>query len=396
MCVTFMPAYAFADDAEVIQAAENQQSETSEIMANGSEEAQGPVDPVPAEEPIPSEETQDPEAVPAEEQPVPEEAVESVEETPIEEVPAEEPVEEATEAPAEPELVVDTKILMEADDNMLNTYSAIAVNPEAPFEDADGNAVSDVYVNTAGADALIQWLMSEEALTMAGEFGMADYGEYLFYVLENGAKYAGEIAAATEETKTIRLSTTTSVKDSGLLGYLLPAFEEKYGYTVEVQSAGTGKAIAAAKAGNADLILVHSKKQEEAFVDGGFARIVDGFEAERISFLYNYFVLCGPSADPAGVASAASVKDAFAAIAEGKYTFISRGDNSGTHTKELALWPEDMGIAVEAESFVDYTDWYVSANATMGECLVMAEEMGAYILTDKATFLTFQANNGVM
>ena len=163
-----------------------------------------------------------------------------------------------------------------------------------------------------------------------------------------------------------------------------------------MQSAGTGKAIAAAKAGNADLILVHSKKQEEAFIEAGFGRVVDGFEAERISFLYNYFVLCGPSADPAGVKNAASVKDAFAMIADGKYAFISRGDNSGTHTKEISLWPEDLGITVEAESFVDYTDWYVSANASMGECLVMADQMGAYILTDKATFLTFQANDGIM
>ena len=303
-----------------------------------------------------------------------------------------------TEAPVETEaaLVVDTKILKEADDKMLNTYSAIAVNADAPFVDADGNAVSDVYVNTAGADALIQWLMTEEALKMAGEYGVAEYGEYLFYVLENAPVYAGEIAAATEETKVIRLSTTTSVKDSGLLGYLLPAFEAAYGYTVEVQSAGTGKAIAAAKAGNADLILVHSKKQEEAFIEAGFGRVVDGFEAERLSFLYNYFVLCGPSADPAGAAAAEDVLSAFAAIAEGKYTFISRGDGSGTHTKELALWAEDLGITAEAESFAAYTEWYVSANTGMGACLVMAEEMGAYILTDKATFLTFVANDGVM
>ena len=293
-------------------------------------------------------------------------------------------------------VVVDTKILKEADDKMLNTYSAIAVNPEAPFVDADENAVADVYVNTAGADALIQWLLTEEALKAAGEYGFAEYGEYLFYVLDNAPKYAGEIAKATEETKTIRLSTTTSVKDSGLLGYLLPKFESAYGYKVEVQSAGTGKAIAAAKAGNADLLLVHSKSQEEAFIADGFARVVPGFEAERTSFIYNYYVLCGPSADPAGVASAASVKDAFAAIAEGKYAFVSRGDASGTHTKELALWPADLGIAKEAESFADYTEWYVSANTGMGACLVMAEEMGAYILTDKATFLTFVANDGVM
>lgn len=300
-----------------------------------------------------------------------------------------------TEAPAEePAAVVDTKILYEADDSMLNTYTVIAVNPEAPFTDADGNAVSDVAVNTAGADALIHWLLSQTALDMAADFGMEDYGEHLFYVKDDAPVYDGEIAAATEETKTIRLSTTTSVKDSGLLDYLLPVFQSEYGYEVEVQSAGTGKAIAAAKYGNADLILVHSKSQETSFVEEGFARVVDGFEAERVSFIYNYFVLCGPSADPAGAAACASVKDAFAAIAEGKFVFVSRGDGSGTHTKELSLWPEDLGITAEAESFVDYTDWYVSANAGMGACLVMAEQMGGYILTDKATFLTFVANNG--
>ena len=300
-----------------------------------------------------------------------------------------------TEAPAEePVAAVDTKILYEADDSMLNTYTVIAVNPEAPFTDADGNAVADVAVNTAGADALIHWLLSQTALDMAADFGMEDYGEHLFYVKDDAPVYDGEIAAATEETKTIRLSTTTSVKDSGLLDYLLPVFQSEYGYEVEVQSAGTGKAIAAAKYGNADLILVHSKSQETSFVEEGFARVVDGFEAERVSFIYNYFVLCGPSADPAGVKDSASVLDAFAAIADGKYTFVSRGDGSGTHTKELSLWPEDLGITAEAESFADYTDWYVSANAGMGACLVMAEQMGGYILTDKATFLTFVANNG--
>ena len=300
-----------------------------------------------------------------------------------------------TEAPAEESVAaVDTKILYEADDSMLNTYTVIAVNPEAPFTDADGNAVADVAVNTAGADALIHWLLSQTALDMAADFGMEDYGEHLFYVKDDAPVYDGEIAAATEETKTIRLSTTTSVKDSGLLDYLLPVFQSEYGYEVEVQSAGTGKAIAAAKYGNADLILVHSKSQETSFVEEGFARVVDGFETERVSFIYNYFVLCGPSADPAGAAACATVKDAFAAIAEGKFAFISRGDGSGTHTKELSLWPEDLGITAEAESFADYTEWYTSANAGMGACLVMAEQMGGYILTDKATFLTFVANNG--
>ena len=103
---------------------------------------------------------------------------------------------------------------------------------------------------------------------------------------------------------------------------------------------------------------------------------------------------CGPSADPAGVADCDSVLDAFAAIADGEYKFISRGDMSGTHTKELSLWPEELGITEEPDSFADYSDWYISSNAGMGVCLTMAEEEGAYVLSDKATFLTFRANDG--
>ena len=304
----------------------------------------------------------------------------------------------AADAPAEETdaLVVDTMILMEADDNMINNYTLLAVNPEAPFVDADGNAVEDVALNTVGAAALINWLLSEEGEAAAADYGFAEYGEYLFYLKEDRPVSTADIPEATEATKLIRLSTTTSVNDSGLLGSLLPMFEEKYGYEVEVYSAGTGKAIANAKMGNADLILVHSKKQEEAFVADGFACVLDGMESERLTYMYNYFVLCGPSADPAGVKDAEDVLAAFKAIADGKFTFVSRGDGSGTHTKELSLWPEELGITAEAESFKDYTDWYVSANAGMGACLVMAEQMGAYILTDKATFLTFLANDGVM
>ena len=302
----------------------------------------------------------------------------------------------AADAPAEEAdaLVVDTMILMEADDNMINNYTLLAVNPEAPFVDADGNAVEDVALNTVGAAALINWLLSEEGEAAAADYGFAEYGEYLFYLKEDRPVSTADIPEATDETKLIRLSTTTSVNDSGLLGSLLPMFEEKYGYEVEVYSAGTGKAIANAKMGNADLILVHSKKQEEAFVADGFSCVLDGMESERLTYMYNYFVLCGPSADPAGVKDAEDVLAAFKAIADGKFTFISRGDNSGTHTKELSLWPEELGIT--ADSFQDYTDWYISANTGMGACLVMAEEMGAYILTDKATFLTFVSNGGAV
>ena len=148
--------------------------------------------------------------------------------------------------------------------------------------------------------------------------------------------------------------------------------------------------------GNADVILVHAKSSEEEFVSAGYARTVEGFSAERLTFMYNYFVLVGPKDDPIGVKSAADVKAAFALIAEkgaaGEAKFISRGDASGTHKAEIKLWPEDLGITTEADSFKDYTDWYVSANAGMGACIKMADEMGAYILTDKATYLTAAGN----
>lgn len=303
-----------------------------------------------------------------------------------------------TTAPTDtPAASIDLTILYEQDDSMINTYSLIAVDETAPFADADGNPVDNVTVNTAGAEALIRWMLSDEGTSLIADYGMADYGEHLFYLLdERPLSGAQDIPQATDETRTIRLSTTTSVNDSGLLGYLLPNFESAYGYTVEVSSAGTGKAIAAAQYGNADLILVHSKSQEEAFVDAGFGKVLDGCDGARLPFMYNYFVLCGPSADPAGCADAASVKDAFAAIAYGQRTFISRGDKSGTHTKEVSLWPESFGITTEADSIAYYTSWYISSNAGMGTCLTMAEEMDGYILSDKATYLTFRANQGAM
>lgn len=284
---------------------------------------------------------------------------------------------------------VNLKILMEQDDNMINTYSMLAVNPDAPWVDENGAEVKDVAaLNTVGAEAFINWMLSEGA-ELAAEYGVADYGENLFYLLEDRPTSDAEIPMATEETKVIRISTTTSVNDSGLLEYLLPIFEEKYGYEVEVFSAGTGKAIANAKCGNADAILVHAKAQEEQFIADGYAKVIDGQTAERLAFMYNFFVLVGPEDDPAGVSGATDVLEAFATIADGKYKFVSRGDGSGTHTKELSLWPAELGITQEAETFADYQDWYVSSNAGMGACLLQASEEGAYILSDKATFLTF-------
>ena len=175
----------------------------------------------------------------------------------------------------------------------------------------------------------------------------------------------------------IRMSTTTSVNDSGLLPYLLPVFEEATGYTVEVQSAGTGAAIQKAVDGNADLILVHAKASEETFV-------ADGYGVERIPFMYNYFVVVGPADDPAGIKGSANAAEAFEKIEEAEAAFISRGDESGTHKAELKIWGDDVPEADD--------EWYISAGQGMGACLTMASEKGAYCLTDKATFLSNKAD----
>lgn len=189
-----------------------------------------------------------------------------------------------------------------------------------------------------------------------------------------------ETTAPSEETTveapanpTIRISTTTSVNDSGLLPAILPVFEQKTGYKVEVQSAGTGAAIQKAKDGNADLILVHSKASEEAFVE-------EGYGLERLPFMFNYFVVVGPKDDPAGIKDCENAAAAFAKIASTESKFISRGDESGTHKAELKIWGDSTPDAAADK-------WYISAGQGMGACLTMANEQNAYCLTDKATFL---------
>ncbi len=182
---------------------------------------------------------------------------------------------------------------------------------------------------------------------------------------------------STPENPVIRLATTTSVNDSGLLPYLLPTFEAKTGYKVEVASAGTGVAIGYAKSGDADLLLVHSKKQEEAFIEEGYA------STERLSFMYNYFVIVGPEADPAGIKDLATASECFAAIASSGAGFASRGDNSGTHNKETSIW-EAAQIDPSAEA------WYSSVGSGMGDTLTKANELNVYTLTDKATFLSMK------
>lgn len=183
-----------------------------------------------------------------------------------------------------------------------------------------------------------------------------------------------------EDLGVLVLATTTSVNDSGLMDYLRPTMEAECGFTMEILSQGTGAAIETAKNGDADVLLVHSKAAEEAFVN-------EGYGESRIPFMYNYFVIAGPADDPAAIKALDGVEPAsaaFAAIAEAKAPFASRGDDSGTHKKELKIW-EAAAIAPEG-------DWYNSLGQGMGNTLTAASEMQAYALTDKATYLSMKDN----
>ena len=186
----------------------------------------------------------------------------------------------------------------------------------------------------------------------------------------------GETEEAAIENPVIRLSTTTSVNDSGLLPSLQPYFEAATGYSLEITSAGTGAAIEKARNGDADCLLVHAKASEEEFCN-------EGYGEERVPFMYNYFVIVGPEDDPAGVAQSASASEAFLAIADAGATFVTRGDNSGTNKAELKIW-DAAGYDPEGQ------DWYTNVGAGMGAALTAADEMQAYTLSDKATFLAHE------
>jgi tungstate transport system substrate-binding protein len=173
------------------------------------------------------------------------------------------------------------------------------------------------------------------------------------------------------------LATTTSTYDSGLLDYIIPVFEEKYGVSVDVIAVGTGQALPMGEAGDADVLLVHARAREDAFVEAG-----DG--TSRYDVMYNDFVIVGPADDPAGIRGMESAADAFATIAASESTFVSRGDDSGTHTKEKAIW-EAAGITPEG-------DWYLSAGQGMGAVLTMSAESQAYTLSDRATYLSALAD----
>jgi tungstate transport system substrate-binding protein len=177
---------------------------------------------------------------------------------------------------------------------------------------------------------------------------------------------------------TLRLATTTSTADTGLLDYILPMFEKVNNCKVDVVAVGSGQAIEIGRKGDADVLLVHSRAAEDLFVADGFAR-------QRLDVMYNDYVVVGSKADPAGVAGTALAKDAFKVIMTKQAPFVSRGDKSGTNTKELSIW-SSIGVTPTQDM-----KWYSSIGQGMGEALLFSNENKAYTLADRGTWLATQA-----
>ena len=178
----------------------------------------------------------------------------------------------------------------------------------------------------------------------------------------------------------LRVATTTSLYDTGLWGYLEPMFEKKYGVEVDVLNAGTGIALEYGRRGDVDVITVHSKAREEQFV-------AEGYGVKRVPFAYNYFLIVGPEADPAAITDL-SPEAAFQKLFEtGTGRLISRGDDSGTHSKEKAIWKR---AGYDYEAVKGAGEWYIEAGRGMGPTLLMAGEKQAYTLSDLGTFLAYK------
>jgi tungstate transport system substrate-binding protein len=186
------------------------------------------------------------------------------------------------------------------------------------------------------------------------------------------------VTPALAQDKSIVVSSTTSTQDSGLFGYILPIFKAKTGIDVKVLSQGTGQALDTGRRGDADVVFVHARSAEMKFLE-------EGFSLKRYPVMYNDFVLIGPKSDPAGIKGSKDIVAALKTIKDKGAPFISRGDKSGTHIAELALW-KVAGIDVE----VDKGAWYKSIGQGMGAALNTASASNSYVLADRGTWLSFK------
>src|SRR5215468_9270091 len=187
------------------------------------------------------------------------------------------------------------------------------------------------------------------------------------------------VKPADANDKSILVASTTSTQDSGLFEHILPLFKQKTGIDVKVVAQGTGQALDTGRRGDADVVFVHAKSAEEKF-------LAEGQGVKRYPVMYNDFVLIGPKSDPAGIKGMKDVAKALQTIKEKQAPFISRGDRSGTHIAELALWNKDAGIDIEK----DKGPWYKSIGQGMGAALNTASASNAYVLSDRGTWLSFK------
>lgn len=185
-------------------------------------------------------------------------------------------------------------------------------------------------------------------------------------------------APALAQDQSIVVASTTSTQDSGLFDHILPQFEAKTGIDVKVVAQGTGQALDTARRGDADVVFVHAKAQEEKFLE-------EGFGVKRFDVMYNDFVLIGPKSDPAGISGSKDIAAALTAIQTKQAPFVSRGDKSGTHSAELKLW-KVAGVDIDAAK----GPWYKDIGQGMGAALNTASAMNAYVLSDRGTWLSFK------
>jgi tungstate transport system substrate-binding protein len=186
--------------------------------------------------------------------------------------------------------------------------------------------------------------------------------------------------ASNEAGSMLRLATTTSTANSGLMEYLLPEFTKDTAIEVQIIAVGTGKALRLGQEGDVDIVLVHARRAERAFIDAGFG-------VERFDVMYNDFILVGPVDDPAQISASQSITEVLKKIHDTKSAFISRGDDSGTHKKELSLW--------QKTGFSPQGDWYKSVGQGMGKVIQIANELGAYTMTDRGTWLAYQSKSNL-
>lgn len=280
----------------------------------------------------------------------------------------EKPVAAATETVAETEPAIRTVILRQADGGEGTVYDLLLMDPNAHFEDPEAE------INAVGADALAAWLFSREAADAADVYASDSGNDLLRWAAEE--QPWSYIPRATERTEEIRFLVSAAVRESEYLQGILPAFEEAYGYHVEL-IAGKDDPAEDARQGKADLVLLEGQTE----LSGESLRPFPGTDTGRRTLLMSPYVLCGPYSDPAGTGDTQSLQEAFAAVEKAQALFVSCAQEPALCSFENTLWPKDADFDGSR---------YFSADVRMGPGVIIAEEMDGYVLCDQLTFFIFE------